>query len=272
MTDTNVPITVLQPSDQQHMLLLFLPVIKGAAGVLAQSTNTLLSAPEAGPDLRAATGVHFFMVTAVANGAASTLPVPTFQAAEGKDLFVVLSIYDAPFTPYISAFTSNFFIAAGLNKVLEALDESGIVEPTDPTSAAYILSHGGVFKNAPNFIKLLLRYNFADPAIPAATSKDAIANPQPNPKYFLGGTFPGLTIGSILQNYPNAAELWPQASVPITFVPAVTAASSSDAPAVPVAGPAIPIAAAPPAAPEPPAEPEVPAAPELPAPPTAYRS
>lgn len=39
------------------------------------------------------------MVTAVANGAASTLPVPTFQAAEGKDLFVVLSIYDAPFTP-----------------------------------------------------------------------------------------------------------------------------------------------------------------------------
>ncbi len=266
MTDTNVPITILQPSAQQHMLLLFLPVIKGAAGLLAQSTNALLSAPEAGPDLRAAAGVHFFMVTAVANGAASTLPVPTFQAAEGKDLFVVLSIYDAPFTPYISAFTSNVFIAAGLDKVLEALDETGIIAPTDQTSAAYILAHGGVFKNSANFIKLLLRYNFADPTIPAATGKAAIANPQPNPKYFLGATFPGLTIGSILQSYPQAAELWPQNSVPITYVPVVTSASA-DAPAIPVAEPTIPIAAQPAAAADP-ATPATPAADEPAASPT----
>jgi hypothetical protein len=268
MTATNVPITILQPSEQQHMLLLFLPVFKGLAGALAESTNNLLSASSGGPDLRAATGVHFFMFYGVADGAASTLPVPTFQAPAGKDMFVVLSIYDAPFTPYISAFTSNTAIAAGLDLVLQAMDESGIVAPTDSTSAAYIQANGGVFKNSANFISLLMRYNFADPNIPAATGATGIANPQPSPKYFLGATFPGLTAGAILQNYPNALPLWPQDSVPITYVPTVTAASAPAPvadPAAPPADPVIPIAAKPapsdaPAAPAAPADDE-PAAP-----------
>jgi hypothetical protein len=279
MTATNVPITTLQPSEQQHMLLLFLPVFKGLAGALAENTNNLLSASNGGPDLRPATGVHFFMFHGVADGAASSLPVPTFQSAAGKDMFVVLSIYDAPFTPYISAFTSNTAIAAGLDLVLKAMDESGIVEPTDPTSAVYIQANGGVFKNSANFISLLMRYNFADPTIPAATGATGIANPQPNPKYFLGATFPGLTAGAILQNYPNALPLWPQDSVPITFVPTVTSASVAAPvadpavpvadPAIPVAGPTIPIAAKP-ASGDAPATPAAPAPDDQTAPPPAY--
>ncbi|HEY0140913.1 MAG TPA: hypothetical protein VGF48_08455 [Thermoanaerobaculia bacterium] len=241
MTETSVaPITTLQPSEQQHMLLLFLPVQKGIAAALSQNTNALLSAAGSGTDLRAATGVHFFMFHGVSDGGASSLPVPTFQSAAGKDLFVVMSIYDAPFTPYISAFTSNAAIANGLNLVLQAMDETNIVPPTDPTSAAYILAHGGVFKNSANFISLLMRYNFADPAIPAATGAGEIVNPQPNPKYFLGATFPGLTAGAILQSYPSAGALWPQPAVPITYVPTVVSASPATA-TIPIAEPAVPL-------------------------------
>lgn len=209
------PVTSLQPQQQQHMLLLFLPVYKGLIEKLAGNVQTTVAA--AGPDLRASTGVHFFMTYGVPNGTASTLPVPTFQTPQDKDLFVVMSIYDAPFGPYISAFTSIEPIADGLNAVLQALDESGIVEPTDPTSAAYILANGGVYKNSDAFVSLLMRYNFADPTIPGATSATNIADPQPAPKYFLGATFPGLTIGSILQSYPDAVASWPNPAVPITY-------------------------------------------------------
>jgi hypothetical protein len=207
------PITSLQPPQQQHMLLLFLPVKKGAVTQLAKSTGEALSSNDA-TDFRAATGVHFFMVYGVPNGAPSTLPVPTFNAPEGKDLMVVLSIYDAPFGPYIGAFTNNEDIANGLNGILYALDETGIITPDKPTSAEFILKHGGVFKNKEAFVKLLMRYNFADPTIPAATSAGIV---PAGAKYVFGGTFPGLTIGSILQNYPDAASLWPAVPVPITF-------------------------------------------------------
>jgi hypothetical protein len=143
------------------------------------------------------------------------LPVPSFQTAKGKDLLVVLSIYDADFGPYISAFTSNPAIAAGLDLILSLMDESGIVQPTDPTSAAFILKHGGVAKNNTAFFKLLMRYNFADPTIPGAAKLPP--NTPANPKYQFGATFPGLTIGSILQNYPDAPQLWPLPPVDITF-------------------------------------------------------
>jgi hypothetical protein len=223
------------------MLLLFLPVTKGLAGSLATETNKSLSAVT-GPDLRAATGVHFFMFYGVPDGAASTLPVPTFKSVAGKDAFVILSIYDAPFTPYISAFTSVPAIAAGLDFVLQAMDESGIIAPTEPTSAAFILKNGGVFKNSASFIKLLMRYNFADPTIPAATGASAIANPQAHPKYFLGATFPGLTVGSILQSYPQAAALWPLPSPQITYIDSVGAAAPAGAPH-PVAAAPVPVLA-----------------------------
>jgi len=224
MTSVNVdPITSLQPSQEQHMLLAFLPVLKGVAKGLVSSANEALSSAVT-PDLRAATGVHFFMLHGVSDGAISTIPVPTFKSPKGKDTLVVLSIYDAPFTPYISAFTNIPAIAAGLDMVLQAMDETGIIPPTESSSAAFILSHGGVFKNSTSFIQLLMRYNFADPTIPAATGAGDIANPQPNPKYFLGATFPGLTVGSILQNYPDAGALWPLPSPKITYAPSLAIA------------------------------------------------
>ena len=55
------PVTSLQPQQQQHMLLLFLPVIKGLITQLAGKVQSTVA--EAGPDLRAATGVHFFMTS-----------------------------------------------------------------------------------------------------------------------------------------------------------------------------------------------------------------
>jgi hypothetical protein len=208
------PITSLQPPQQQHMLLLFLPVKKGLVSQLAQSTNGAIAANNDTPDLRAATGVHFFMIHGVPDGGNSTLPVPTFTTAKGKDLLVVLSIYDAPFSPYIGAFTKYEAIAKALDNILLALDETGIITPDKPTSAAFIHKHGGVFKNKEAFVQLLMRYNFADPTIPAATGAGIV---PAGAKYFMGGTFPGLTVGSILQNYPDAASLWPATPVPITF-------------------------------------------------------
>jgi len=208
------PITSLQPPQQQHMLLLFLPVKKGLVKKLAESTGGALSAANTDGDLRAATGVHFFMIHGVPNGAKSTLPVPTFTTPEGKDLMVVLSIYDAPFSPYIGAFTKYEDIAKGLDGILFALDETGIITDDKPTSAAFILKHGGVFKNKEAFVQLLMRYNFADPTIPAATSAGIVPH---GAKYVFSGTFPGLTVGSILQSYPDAASLWPATPVPITF-------------------------------------------------------
>jgi len=92
------------------------------------------------------------------------------------------------------------------------MDESGIVPDSDPTSAKYISQNGGVVKNAHSFYQLLMRYNFADPTIPAV-GPGGIANPPAKPwPYALGATFPGLSIGMFLKpagGYPNAQQLWP---------------------------------------------------------------
>jgi hypothetical protein len=215
MAATNAsPITSLQPPQQQHMLLLFLPIRKGLVGHVAEATNGAIAAKSDAPDLRAATGVHFFMIYGLPDGANPTPNNPMFTTAKGKDLLVVLSIYDAPFSPYIGAFTKYETIATALDTVLLALDETGIITPDKPTSADFIMKHGGVFKNKEAFVQLLNRYNFADSTIPAATGAGIV---PAGAKYFMGGTFPGLTVGSILQNYPDAASLWPATSVPITY-------------------------------------------------------
>ncbi|HEY0782804.1 MAG TPA: hypothetical protein VGE98_10135, partial [Thermoanaerobaculia bacterium] len=187
-----------------------------------EAAQPAFAAPKAaaGADPRALTGVHFFMFYGLAADTqpVPALPVPTFQTAAGKDLLVGLSLYDANFGPYIDAFTSQPPIAAALDALLTTLDESGIVEPTNKTSAAFILKRGGVAKNSSAFRTLLMRYNFGDPTIPAAAKFPV--NTPPQPKYLLGATFPGLTVGSILQSYPNAQELWPWPPVAITFEPA----------------------------------------------------
>ena len=85
------------------------------------------------------------------------------------------------------------------------MDETGIVEDEDPTSAKNILANDGVVNNPAEFYCLLMRYNFADPTIPAVAAVPTGAKY----KYLLNHTFPGLTIEKILDNYPNAAELWP---------------------------------------------------------------
>jgi hypothetical protein len=219
------PITAVAAPQEQHMLFLFFPLKKGTLKQSVGAAQDVFGAPAAkraassGPDPRIATGVHFFMFYGLPADTTPTptLPVPSFQTAKGKDLLVVLSIYDADFGPYISSFTSNPTIAAGLNLILSLMDESGIVPPTDPTSAAFILKHGGVAQNNTAFFKLLMRYNFADPTIPGA-AKFPVNTPA-NPKYKFGATFPGLTIGSILQNYPNASTSWPMPPVDIQFAP-----------------------------------------------------
>lgn len=220
------PITSLSAPQQQHMLLLFFPLkkgtlhqaISGMRGLVGQDAGDG-AAP--GPDTRTMTGVHFFMFYGLPADTAPSGPtaVPSFQTAPGKDLLVVLSIYDADFAPYITAFTSQPAIANALNGVLSVMDESGIVDPSDPTSAASILSNGGVEPDSVNFFNLLMRYNFADPTIPAANVFPV--NTPANPKYLLGATFPGLTVGAILQSYPNAQTLWPWPQVEIQFDPSL---------------------------------------------------
>ena len=232
-TNTVGPITTVAAPQEQHMLFLFFPLKKGTlkkSVSAAQNVFTALvpqkKAATAGPDPRIATGVHFFMFYPLPADTTPqpALPVPSFQTAKGKDLLVVLSIYDADFGPYISAFTSNPAIALGLNGILSLMDESGIVPPTDPTSASFILKHGGVAQNNTAFFKLLMRYNFADPTIPGAAAFPV--NTPPNPKYLFGATFPGLTIGSILQNYPDAPQLWPLPAPNITFAKSTPPPSS----------------------------------------------
>ena len=204
------------------MLFLFFPLKKGSINAAQKAAHEVFApqTPKAGAggaDPRVATGVHFFMFYGLPADTPSALPVPSFQTAPGKDLLVVLSLYDRDFVPYIGSFTSNPTIAAGLNGILSAMDESGIVDPDDPTSAAFILQNGGVAKNNIGFCSLLMRYNFADPTIPAA-SKFPVNTPA-NPKYLLGATFPGLTVGHILANYPDAGTLWPNPGESIQFAP-----------------------------------------------------
>lgn len=218
------PVTYVKATDQQHMLFLFFPLKKGVHAEAAEKVNQLShhimahsGAAAAGPgDLRAATGVHFFLFYLLGDGQNPGLPVPSFQTFPGKNLLVVQSIYDADFGPYISSFVNVPAIAEGLNNILSLMDETGIpgVDPDGPTSANYILSHGKVEANAEAFYCLLMRYNFADPTIPASTHPTS-------PKYVLGGTFPGLTIGKILQHYPDAETLWPFPPVKIEFAKSV---------------------------------------------------
>jgi hypothetical protein len=235
------PITNLTAPQEQHMLFLFLPLKHGAPPPLQSEALAALhglfsgqnAAGDGAPSLsRTATGVHFFMAYALAAGATPgpPPPFPTFQVPPPnpetnapRDLAVVLSIYDDDFGPYIAAFTSNPIFAAVLdNGLLKNLDETGFVDPNDPTSAANILNNGGTFSNPDAFVALLMRYNWADPTIPAATSPAHIANPNPSWKYFLGATFPGLTVGNILNTstgYPSADQLWPDQAVQITYAP-----------------------------------------------------
>ena len=206
------PITTLTAREQQHMLLLFMPMKKfGGAKALQTVSELQLKLTEKAKDNRAATGVHFSMFYYLPAGTTPKLPVPSFQTAEGKDLLVVQALYDADFKPYIDSFVNDTDIAGGLNFILEHMDESGIVKDTDPTSAKYIIDNGKVEENPNEFYCLLMRYNFADPTIPAAAKITSLN------KYLLTHTFPGLTIEKILDNYPNARELWPSKAPAINF-------------------------------------------------------
>jgi hypothetical protein len=251
-------ITRLSAPEEQHMLFLFLPLKSAAPSPkpkTAPKSKTASTTPQSKtistlhalfsgklpngksvlPDPRIATGVHFFMIYMLKAGETPPpSPFPTFQlpppnpeTKAPRDLAVVISIYDADFGPYIEAFTNNKPFASVLdNTILKALDETGLVNPDDPTSAINILANKGTNANPDAFIALLMRYNWADPTIPAATSFSNIKRPNPNWKhYFLGATFPGLTIGKILKpvgGYPNASQLWPFPGPVIDFAPSTS--------------------------------------------------
>lgn len=206
------PIKSIVASEQQHMLLLFLPLKSKKNDVVSESVASLNAQFQAGTDLRAATGVHFFMIYHLAAGQTPNLPVTSFQTMPDKDMLVVLSVYDADFAPYIQSFVTNPFIAIGLNGIVNAMEESGI-DPEDPTSAAYISANGGVAVNPDAFNCLLMRYNFGDPTVPASIKMPA----GKKAKYVLSATFPGLTVAKILQNYPDAEALWPALPVDINY-------------------------------------------------------
>src|ERR1700733_4935322 len=135
------PVTYVKAADQQHMLFLFFPLKKSAQSKAVEEVNQLYhhlmghSAGATGPgDLRASTGVHFFLFYHLADGQNPGLPVPSFQSFPGKDLLVVQSIYDADFAPYISSFVNVPKIAKGLDSILGLMDETGIpgVDPDGP--------------------------------------------------------------------------------------------------------------------------------------------
>ena len=205
MAATHDAATPLPADKQQHMLLLFLPIRKNAFAEIAAERDSSSTPP---PDNRAATGVHFAMFHYVPEGAPSFLPVPTFQSAPGKDLLVGLSIYDGDFRPYISAFTGDRDIASQLDDVLKILDETGIVSDKDHSSAAYIRTHGGVAQNNEEFIQLLMRYNFGDPTL-AGTTGTLDLVPEADRRYAFHAVFHGLTVGDVINNYPQADKLWP---------------------------------------------------------------
>jgi len=214
---TTAPITSLLQAEEQHMLMLFLPVRSEGLQSAIESVGKVFGTAGPGTDLRPSQGVHFFMLYHMPAGASSPIIVPTFQTApafagKAKDLLLVLSIYDADFEPYIGSFLTDPAIVGKLNTLLAEMDEDGLgIAPDDPASAANILANGGVEKNAEAFFQLLMRYNFADPTVPA-TGPGGSTNPQPAPRYTLGATFPGLTIAKILDpatGYPAAGSLWP---------------------------------------------------------------
>lgn len=202
-----VPIT-----DQQHLLFLFIPLKKG---FLAQAMAEVQKVKEAAAQLtvptgdpRKTTGVHYFTIYAQADGTPTPgIPVPGFQSYPGKDVLVVMSIYDGQFDDYISSFFKIDAIVNGLDGLLQFIDEEGIpgVDPDGPTSAKFIKKkendeNSGVVKNAAAFYCLLMRYNFGDPVFSAGDKKG---------KYIFGTNFPGLTVAKIIDNYPNADKVWP---------------------------------------------------------------
>lgn len=210
------PITNVPVGDEQHLLFLFVPIKKGLLGKATKEVEhvrgLIKAHTAAAPDPRPATGVHFFMIYGQGDGHATPgIPVPGFQSFPGKDVLVVMSLYDNDFAPYISAFFTIPAVVAGLTNLLHIMDESGIpgLDPKDPSTALNIIKNGGVVKNASAFYCLLMRYNFADPTYPAGSSAQG--------KYVLGATFPGLTVAKILNNYPDAKTLWPFPPVAINF-------------------------------------------------------
>jgi hypothetical protein len=217
------PITNVPVGEQQHLLFLFIPIKKGTLHEAIKKVEELKhlgkASSESSADPRADTGVHFFMIYGQADGQPTKgIPVPGFQSFPGKDVLVVMSLYDNDFAPYIKAFFAIPSVVAGLNALLFLMDESNIpdLNPEDPSTAINIFKNGGVVKNANAFYCMLMRYNFADPTL-------AAGSPAANPKYTLGATFPGLTVGKILNNYPDAKQLWP-------FPPAVINFQQSTAP------------------------------------------
>ncbi|MEO8515649.1 MAG: hypothetical protein ABI426_02845 [Flavobacterium sp.] len=208
-----VPIT-----DQQHMLFLFVPLKKGMLGEAMAAAEGVKDAAKqyaqttaASGDPRKTTGVHYFTIYAQKDGQATPgIPVPGFQSFPGKDVLVVMSIYDGQFDAYISAFFEIQQVVDGLNTLMLLMDESGIpgVDPNGKTSANYIASMGGVVKNAQAFYCLLMRYNFGDPVYSAGDKGG---------KYVFGTNFPGLTVAKIIDNYPNADTLWPVPPTDTTY-------------------------------------------------------
>jgi len=224
------PVTKVAAPDEQHLLFLGLPIVFKPNSDPAAAVMGLLGGGSPSSDPRAATGVHFFMTYLLLAGLPQPVPppFPLFQLPpvnpdtnEPRHLLVVMSIYDADFGPYIGAFTRDPGFAAQLDKLLAVLDETGFIDPSDPTSAAGILANGGTFQNPDAFVQLLMRYNWADPTLPASILGSTV-NPPPNPKYVLGATFPGLTIARLLNTttgYPGASQLWPYPAVPIEYAP-----------------------------------------------------
>ncbi|MFD0763326.1 hypothetical protein ACFQZI_00580 [Mucilaginibacter lutimaris] len=208
------PIKSIPAAEQQHMLLLFMPLKKQTPKeTVTKALTSIQTEMKNLSDMRAATGVHFFMFYHLLDGQNPGLPVTSFQTMPGKDMLVVQSLYDADFAPYISSFVTNPVIAWGLNQIVDAMDEDDIVPASDPTSAVSIKENGGVAENPDAFNCLLMRYNFADPTIPASAKTPK----GTNYKYVLGFTFPGMTVGKILQNYTDAPALWPFPPVDITY-------------------------------------------------------
>ncbi|SNR24575.1 hypothetical protein [Flavobacterium sp. ov086] len=207
-----VPIT-----EQQHLLFLFIPVTKGMLGKAMIAAEQVKKAANSVPppvgDLRKTTGVHYFTIYGQEDGKPTPgIPVPGFQSFPGKDVLVVMSIYDGQFDTYISAFFKIKEVVDGLTLLLGIMDETGIpgVDPNGLTSAKHILIKG-IEKNASAFYCLLMRYNFGDPILSAGDNKDK------KNKYVFGTNFPGLTVAKIIDNYPNAATIWPPVPDEVTY-------------------------------------------------------
>ena len=197
-TQSVLPITKISPDKEQHMLLLFLP-IKPAKKPEAEFHKLFAAAAPPAPapvDNRGLTGVHFFMIYRMSAGEQSRIVVPTFTVAPpGANNSVIQPV-----------------IVHALDGIVDSMDESGIVPDTDTSSAVYIKANKGVANNADGFYKLLMRYNFADPTVPAIGPGGVANVPKPQWPYVLAATFPGLTVGMMLKpitGYPNALQLWP---------------------------------------------------------------